>query len=423
MAEIDKYLQFLVKHKGSDLHICTGSPPLVRIDGDLQRMKLPPIPGDQVKAIIMEILPESYQKQYIAENDVDFAYEIKGVARFRTNAYVDRNGPGICMRMIPLTIMTADDLGLNKQVRDLAMLPKGLVLVTGPTGCGKTTTLAALIDLANRQRRDHIITMEDPVEFVHPSRGCLVTHRQVKVHTTSFSRGLRAALREDPDIMLVGELRDLETTELAILCAETGHLVFATVHTTTASSTVDRVVDQFPPDHQEQIRTMLSSSLKAVITQALCKKKGGGRVAAFEILVVHSGVSNLIREKKTYQITSVIQTGKKLGMCSMNESLMRLVLDDVIEPEEAFYKCVDKADLNHQLNMHFLGQVQSKAITVEEAMTRSFNKFDMFTRLQNSGFGRDLKKLGFDEKMLLKQAMEEEGVAIDADGGPPPTDV
>ncbi|NLW51377.1 MAG: type IV pilus twitching motility protein PilT [Candidatus Brocadiaceae bacterium] len=391
MAQVDKFLSFLVKNSGSDLHLVTGSPPIVRIDGKLQKMKLPPLTGEQVKSLIYEIIPERNRKEYEAINDTDFAYEIAGVARFRTNVYMDLNGPSMAQRLIPFDIMTVDDLGISPEIRDLMMLPKGIVLCTGPTGCGKSTTLAALLHYANERRHDHVITIEDPVEFVHSNVNCIFSHRQVGLHTESFKRALRAAFREDPDIILVGEMRDLETTALAITAAETGHLVLATVHTTTASSTVDRVIDQFPPDRQAQIRVMLSSTLKAVITQALCRRKVKGRIAAFEILVVHSAVQNLIREKKTYQLPSTIQTGRKYGMCTMNESLMQLVEDGFIDLEESFSKSVDKQDMNDRVNNYLLALVQQGQIAPVEAVKQSYFRPNMIELLRAHGHGKSLR--------------------------------
>jgi len=393
MAQIDKFLRFLVKNRGSDLHLATGAPPLLRIDGQLQKMKLPPLSAEQVKNLIYEILPERNRKEYEAVYDTDFCYEIPQIARFRTNAYRDLNGPALAMRLIPFDIMTVEDLGLPQQVIDLCMLPKGIVLCTGPTGCGKSTTLAAMIHEANRRRSDHIITIEDPVEFTHSNINCVISHREVGTHCTSFKRALREAFREDPDILLVGEMRDLETTALAIECAETGHLVFSTVHTTTAPSTVDRVIDQFPPDQQEQIRVMLADTLKCVIAQTLCRRKGKGRVAAFEILFVHSGVANLIREKKTFQLPSIIQTGKKYGMCTMNESLMSLVEEDIITLEEAYSKSVDKQDMNERVNRYLLGLVQNKEITPLDAVRQSYFKPDMIQKLNASGFQRAVRDI------------------------------
>ncbi|HXF81510.1 MAG TPA: PilT/PilU family type 4a pilus ATPase, partial [bacterium] len=275
--------------------------------------------------------------------DTDFAYEIAGVARFRVNAARDRRGPVAVFRVIPAQVVTAEELGLSREVQQLCYLTKGLVLVTGPTGSGKSTTLCALIDLINRTRTDHIITIEDPIEFVHQNKRCLITQRQVGVHTDSFKSALRAALREDPDIVLVGEMRDLETIAIAIETAETGHLVFGTLHTTTAASTVDRMIDQFPADRQAQIRVMLSESLKGVIAQTLCKQIGGGRVAAREILLMTPAISNLIREGKTFQIPSIIQTSRKLGMVTLNDALLELVEKKLVEPDEAYMKSVEKA--------------------------------------------------------------------------------
>jgi twitching motility protein PilT len=404
MAQIDKFLHFLIKSGGSDLHVITGSPPILRVDGELQKMKLPPLNAEQVKQLIYEILPDANRKQFEAENDTDMCYEIENVARFRTNVFRDLKGPGLVMRLIPMDIMTVEDLGLPDEVRDLAMLPKGIVLVTGPTGCGKTTTLAALVQYANQMRTDHIITIEDPIEFVHDNKKCIVNHRQVHVHTESFKRALRAGLREDPDIILIGEMRDLETTALALESAETGHLVFATCHTSTASSTVDRIVDQFPPDRQEQIRIMLANSLKAVIAQMLCRRKGKGRVAAFEILVVHSAVANLIREKKTYQLPSVIQTGKKLGMRTMNESLMELIEEDLIEVEEGYAKSTDKQDMNNRLNMFLFDRVKKRQLSVDEAIKLSYWRHGLVELLRRQGYERAVKHI--DLNQLKEQEQE-----------------
>ncbi|HWZ26973.1 MAG TPA: PilT/PilU family type 4a pilus ATPase, partial [Gemmatimonadales bacterium] len=281
--------------------------------------------------------------------DTDFAYELSGTARFRCNVFADRNGIGAVFRLIPSKILSFKDLSLPDTIKKLCFLQKGLVLVTGPTGSGKSTTLAALIDFINEHRTDHIITIEDPIEFVHENKQCLITQRQVHVHTESFKSALRAALREDPDIVLVGEMRDLETIAIALETAETGHLVFGTLHTTTAPSTVDRIIDQFPADRQAQIRIMLSESLKGVIAQTLCKKIGGGRVAAREILLTTPAISNLIREGKTFQIPSIIQTSKKLGMITLNDALLELVEKKQVEPDEAYMKAVEKTGFAAQL--------------------------------------------------------------------------
>lgn len=406
MAKIDKLLQYLARKGGSDLHLKTGSTALIRVDGELEKMKTAVMTAEQVRTLAQEIMPDRNRKEWEEISDTDLCYEVKGLGRFRTNVYMDLQGPAICMRMIPFEIMTVDDLGFSEQIKQLPLLPKGIVLCTGPTGCGKSTTLSALVNYANERRRDHIVTIEDPVEFTHESKGCIISHREVGTHTSGFSRALRAALREDPDIILVGELRDLETTALAIECAETGHLVFATVHTTTAPSTVDRVIDQFPPDQQEQIRVMFANTLKCVIAQTLCKRKGGGRVAAFEILYVHSAVSNLIREGKTFQLPSIIQTGKKYGMCTMNESLMALVTDDTITLEEAFANSVEKQDMNDRINVYLLEKVRSKELKPFDAIKQSYFRPGMIERLRKAGYERALK--GID---LSKFDDEREAVA------------
>jgi twitching motility protein PilT len=294
-------------------------------------------------ALLDPVTPQPNLDEFARRNDTDFAYEIKGLARFRANLFMDRKGRGAVFRVIPSKIITAEDLGLSPAILKLCKLNKGLVLVTGPTGSGKSTTLCAMIDYINRTRTDHIITIEDPIEFVHENKGCLINQREVGTHTDDFKSALRAAMREDPDIMLVGELRDLETVAIAIETAETGHLVFGTLHTTTAASTVDRVIDQFPADQQSQIRMMLSESLKGVIAQNLCRKIGGGRVAALEVLLVNSAISNLIREAKTFQIPSMMQVGRASGMVALNDALMDLVTKKLVEPEEAYIKSVDKA--------------------------------------------------------------------------------
>jgi twitching motility protein PilT len=345
-AEMDDLFWTLCEMKASDLHMCAGSPPLVRHDGDIK-----PIPGRGVmtasdtQRILWPIAPPRNREEFERRHDTDFAYEIPGLARFRCNLFMDRKGMGGVFRAIPTQIMTADQMGLSKEILQLCHLPKGLVLVTGPTGSGKSTTLCALIDYINRNRTDHIITIEDPLEFVHENKKCLINQRQVGEHTESFKHALRAALREDPDIVLVGEMRDLETVAIAIETAETGHLVFGTLHTSSAPSTVDRIIDQFPADRQGQIRVMLAESLKGVISQILCKKVGGGRVPALEILMVTPSVSNLIREAKIFQIPSVMQTGRKYGMSQMTDSLTELVKKKVVEPQEAYAKAMDKPAL------------------------------------------------------------------------------
>ena len=349
-AAMDRLLRLLVEAGGSDLHMRVSEPPILRNNGEMIRIegqsKLDPA---ALEALVLSIMPEKNRKEFAATNDTDFAYEIAGLARFRANVFRERKGAAAVFRVIPSTIVTADQLGLSTEVQNLCYLTKGLVLVTGPTGSGKSTTLCALVDLVNRSRSDHVITIEDPIEFVHENKNCIVTQRQVGVHTGSFKSALRAALREDPDIILVGELRDLETVSIAIETAETGHLVFGTLHTTTAASTIDRLIDQFSADRQEQVRTMLSDSLKGVISQVLCKKIGGGRVAAWEILLVTPAISNLIREGKTFQVMSIMQTSKRIGMVTMNDALLELVEKRLVEPKEAYMKSVDKASFVNQL--------------------------------------------------------------------------
>ncbi|OGW37943.1 MAG: type IV pili twitching motility protein PilT [Nitrospirae bacterium GWD2_57_9] len=341
----------------SDLHLTSNHKPLVRLHGDMLELSdQAVITPERMKKLLTAITPAHNAAQFAELNDTDFAHEIAGLARFRVNIFMDRFGMGAVFRQIPMEIVTAEKLGLSKEVLDLCFLSKGLVLVTGPTGSGKSTTLCALVDYINRNRKDHIITIEDPIEFVHARKNCLINQREVHVHTKSFSNALRAALREDPDIVLVGEMRDLETISIAIETAETGHLVFGTLHTSTAASTVDRIIDQFPADRQAQIRTMVASSLKGVIAQTLCKKITKGRVAAMEILFVNSAVSNLIREGKIFQIPSIMQTGKGQGMTVLNDALFKLVLEKQVAPEEAYIKAIDKSG--------FMTMLKSKGITL-----------------------------------------------------------
>ena len=343
---IDSLLHAMIEHSASDLHLSAGNPPVMRIHGEMHfATNKPSFSSAEIDALVREIMTEKAQADFAELRDADFAYEVHGLARFRVNVFEDRRGVGAVLRQIPIEIRTVEELGLPKACLDLCYLSKGLVLVTGPTGSGKSTTLAAMIDYINKNRSDHIITIEDPVEFVHPNQRCLVNQREVGSNTKSFKNALRAALREDPDIVLVGELRDLETIAIAIETAETGHLVFGTLHTTTAVSTVDRVIDQFPTDRQAQIRVMLSESLKGVVAQGLCKKIGGGRVAAHEILLGTTAVASLIRDGKTFQIPSIMQTSKNVGMVTMNDSLFALVQKRLVEPKEAYLKAVDKSGL------------------------------------------------------------------------------
>ncbi len=349
-VEIDGLLQQLVAEDGSDLHLRVGEPPMLRVHGELKRIDgRPPLTNEMVDGMLAAIMPERNRTEYREKNDTDFAYEIDGLARFRANAFREHHGGGGVLRAIPNKVATVDEMGITPEVQKLCFLTKGLVLVTGPTGSGKSTTLGALIDLINRSRNDHVITIEDPIEFVHHNKKCVITQRQVGLHTGSFKSALRAALREDPDIILVGELRDLETISIAIETAETGHLVFGTLHTTTAVGTIDRVIDQFPPDRQAQIRVMLADSLKGVISQTLCKKIGGGRIAAREILLTIQAVSNLIREGKAFQIPSVMQTSLKLGMIQLGDVLIDLVDQGLVSPQEAYVKSTDKSAFMNML--------------------------------------------------------------------------
>lgn len=356
--EINGLLRRMCRLGASDLHLTAGHKPMIRLHGDMQELpQQAVIPAERIEKLIGPIMPPHNAAQFDDIHDTDFAHEIPGLARFRVNAFRDRFGMGAVFRQIPMEIVTAEKLGFSKEVLDLCYLSKGLVLVTGPTGSGKSTTLCALIDYINRHRKDHIITIEDPIEFVHKKKQCLINQREVHVHTKSFSNALRAALREDPDIILVGEMRDLETISIAIETAETGHLVFGTLHTTTAASTVDRIIDQFPADRQAQIRTMLASSLKGVLAQTLCKRADNkGRVAAMEVLFVTSAVSNLIREGKIFQIPSVIQTSKGQGMLLLNDALFKLVVEGKVSPEEAYVKAVDKSN--------FTALLKTKGISV-----------------------------------------------------------
>ena len=342
---LNYYLRLMKGMGASDLHMSSEVVPMVRVDGSMQSLeegsKL--LSHEELFPIFMEVTPEKNREEFGKVNDTDFAHTIEGLSRFRANLFMDRKGIGGVFRQIPFDILSVEQIGLPQKVLDLCWLSKGLVLVTGPTGSGKSTTLATLIDFINQNREDHIITIEDPIEFVHPNKKCLVNQREIGTHTKSFKSALRAALREDPDIVLVGEMRDLETIAIAVETAETGHLVFGTLHTTSAPSTVDRIIDQFPPDQQEQIRVMLSESLRGVVAQVLCKKIGGGRAAAYEIMVANSAVANLIREGKTFQLKSVMQTGRRLGMQTMNDHLLEHVKAGRVAPEEAYIKSNDKS--------------------------------------------------------------------------------
>jgi len=343
MAKIDAFFKLMNEQGASDLHLVAGSPPALRIRGDIERVKYKVLDNDDLRGMLYEIAPEQKIKIFEESGDIDFGYEIPGLARYRANFFMQKNGVGAVFREIPSAIMTADQLGLPPVVSKLASLPRGLVLVTGPTGSGKSTTLAAIVDVANRVRKDHIITVEDPIEFVHTSQGCIVNHREIGVHTDSFSTALRGALREDPDIILVGEMRDLETISLAVEAASTGHLVFSTLHTSSAYKTVDRVIEVFPSHEQPLIRSTLADGLRAVIAQTLFKRiDRKGRVVALEILIASPAVRNLIREAKTHQIPSMIQTGKKYGMVLLDDSIMELYKKGMISAEEAYAKSNEK---------------------------------------------------------------------------------
>lgn len=351
MAKIDAFFKYMMENDASDLHLSTGSKPKVRKHGELEEIKYQELTNDILKMLLFEIITDEQKDKFLEKKDLDFAYEIPNLARFRANYFYQKRGLGAVFRIIPSKILSVEDLNLPETVLKFTRLSRGLVLVTGPTGSGKSTTLAAMIDYINNNRKEHILTIEDPVEFVHKNKNCLVNQREVLTHTNSFSMALRAALREDPDVILVGEMRDLETIELAITAAETGHLVFGTLHTNSAAKTVDRIIDAFPSDRQAQIRTMLSESLKGVISQQLLKRSDKpGRVAAVEILYVNNAVANLIREGKTFQIPSMIQTGKGDGMQIMDQSIMDYLMNKVISPDEAYLKASDKKSFERFLN-------------------------------------------------------------------------
>ena len=348
MAQIDALFNLMFSEKASDLHLSSGNPPILRINGELTRVDAPPLQDDQLKVMLYEIAPEYKIKTFEETGDVDFGYEITGVSRFRANFFTQKNGIAAVFRQIPSTVLSFEDFEkigapFPPVLKKFAMLHKGLVVVTGPTGSGKSTTLAAIVDYCNKNRRDHIITVEDPIEFVHESKSCLINHREVGVHTKSFASALRGALREDPDIILVGELRDLETIELALTAASTGHLVFGTLHTQSAAKTVDRIIDVFPADQQNKIRATLSESVKGVVAQSLFKRVDKkGRVAAMEILVFNTAVANMVREAKTHQIPGMIQIGKKYGNTPLDDSIMDHLKMKRISPEEAYEKSLDR---------------------------------------------------------------------------------
>jgi len=336
--DIAQLLGFTYQQGGSDLHLAAGEPPMLRVNGDMKKIKVPPLSAEDAHNLLYDIMSDRERKIFEEKNDIDFSIELGDGARFRVNVFRQRKGLGAVFRTIPTKIMSINELNLPPMLGNLARKEKGLILVTGPTGSGKSTTLAAMIDMLNDEKEAHILTIEDPIEFVHKSKKCLVNQREVGPHTQSFANALRAALREDPDIILVGEMRDLETIQLALTAAETGHLVFGTLHTSSAPKTVDRIIDVFPPNQQAQVRAMLAESIQAIVTQTLCKKIGGGRQAALEILVGTPAVRNLIREAKIHQLPSMMQTSQKEGMRTMEMALVELVERNLITRETAVEK-------------------------------------------------------------------------------------
>ena len=340
--DITELLAFSVQHDASDLHLSTGTPPSIRVDGDVRKLNIPAFDAKDVNALVYDIMNDRQRKEYEEKLEVDFSFEVPNLARFRVNAFNQNRGPAAVFRTIPSKILSLDDLGCPDIFRDISDTPRGLVLVTGPTGSGKSTTLAAMVDYINDAKHDHILTIEDPIEFVHENKMCLINQREVHRDTLSFEAALRSALREDPDVILVGEMRDLETIRLAMTAAETGHLVFGTLHTTSAPKTIDRIIDVFPGEEKSMVRSMLSESLRAVISQTLIKKVGGGRVAAHEIMIGTPAIRNLIREDKIAQMYSSIQTGMSNGMQTMDQCLQNLVNRGVITKQAAMEKAVDK---------------------------------------------------------------------------------
>lgn len=371
MSILDQYLTHVVEHGASDLHLSSDHPPYWRQHGVIGPLGTgDPLASGQILQLLRETIPPGNFRELQERSDTDCAYSIPGIGRFRVNAFRDMRGYCAVFRHVPERIPTFDELGLPEALRDVCRLSKGLVVVTGPTGCGKSTTLAALVDHINRHRTEHVITIEDPIEFVHCSQKCLINQREVHRDTESFAKALRAALREDPDIVMIGEIRDLETMEIALETAETGHLVFATLHTNAAVATVDRIVDRFPGDRQNQIRSMLADTLKAVVAQVLCPRTSGGRVAAFEVLIVNVPVAAMIREAKTHMLTSVMQTSKNLGMQTFNDELCKLVTKGHVTPEQAYVKSTDKTEMESKLESLGINLAFKDAAAVEAHVSR-----------------------------------------------------
>lgn len=342
--DITQLLSFSVQQKASDLHLSAGMPPILRTDGEIRRVDMPSLDKEAMQQLVYDVMNDAQRQKFEADFEVDFSFEIPKVARFRVNVFLQNRGIGAVFRTIPSEVLSLEDLHAPDIFKDIANTPRGIVLVTGPTGSGKSTTLAAMVDYINQTQNAHILTIEDPIEFVHQSKRALVNQREVNRDTHSFGAALRSALREDPDVILVGEMRDLETISLALTAAETGHLVFGTLHTSSAAKTIDRIIDVFPAAEKSMVRSMLSESLKAVISQTLLKKPNGGRVAAHEIMLGTSAIRNLIREDKVPQMTSIIQTSNKVGMQTLDQDLQRLVNDRTITKEAARQKAANKAD-------------------------------------------------------------------------------